>query len=361
MESKATQRRACSDGHHRAAGQENSQDDHDAGAGGSGSYIAVAVHTSIAIKDAPQEEAASTENGLITQDDKTDEKDANSKNEAVSSSSLELDNNTIRIKHLKLLWILFQSLWPVVLLTFCDCDYISIPQLLVSYATVFFVFWLISCVIRGNNLNDFINININGNNVWWRNFEPSLVWIGLCTLGELFGMGELDLAALLLLYFVLVFIIMVILVSEKIIELGLPNIYQGLIIQLSGKFDVFKRWMAKMFPVPDDHNTEVNDADDEEREKQHLKHLEDLSKNGKLKKPTWILVALVSLILWQVGFLLYLHVGVLGDWLQSLNYQDGFSSSIPGIHTGPNTIGRAPHSMRHIHNVAVELKTETFE
>lgn len=71
--------------------------------------------------------------------------------DTTSSSSSDTDS-TIRIKDLKLLWVLFQCVWPAVLLSFCD--YMTMPQLVIPYALTF---WMVSFAIRENIFYEFVN------------------------------------------------------------------------------------------------------------------------------------------------------------------------------------------------------------
>ena len=127
-------------------------------------------------------------------------------------------------------------------------------------------------------------------------------------------MGESDIAVLILLFLVLAFLMISILGPRKVWELGRKNICHGIFIVISGSFDACERWLTRTFlpasyPRLEDFDMEGDDTQKEESKIQNLEHLEKLSKEGRLKRPTWVLVVLGLLSVWQILFLVYFNFG----------------------------------------------------
>lgn len=292
--------RASSDVHHHTEEESGGCDGDDDAPGYCPPFLvtdgdgAIAVHTAIPMNKLERVNA-------------TEDKNMKAAGQGNSSKAGNDDKDSLSVKDPTLLWIFFQCLWPAVLML---CDDITMLQLLLPYAFTFVWFHSYGyLLVRGNILNEFINTPS-----WYKSFLPTIIWLGVYTLDES-DSGESGSSVLIL--FVLLFHLLAFLVC--VVVMGPGKIW----ILLSGKFDAFERWIANTFSPephtkPEDYTNE-DEYDEESVPKdeiviQGLERLEKLSKEGKLQKPTWVLVVLGIAAVWQFVFLLFF-----GDILVWLN------------------------------------------
>ena len=342
MSSNTIQRkaRASSNGRHHTEEEGGGDDD------GGGT---IAVHTAIL----SEQKGDAADGGNIKDDDIAAKKDD-------ADGPTPLSSSSVAIKDLKLLWILFQCLWPAVLLTLCD--HITMSHVLFPYAITF---WLVSFGIRGNKSKSLL-LRHRGTKIsyhqlygWEFTYWANQIWAN---------------------QLVLAFLMCIVLGPKKMLELGFKNICQGLVIVLSGRFDAFERWVTKFlpesYPRPEDYLEEGGDeegAAKDEHKIQNLEHLEKLSKEGKLKKPTWVLVVLGIAAVWQFAFLFYFDkvlvlFNIEGSSLQvkKLNYGGKWMKMDDRLRPLPvSEYGRPKYfdeGYAHFdEEYAVELTAETFE
>lgn len=92
---------------------------------------------------------------------------------------------------------------------------------------------------------------------------------------------------------------------KKAWELGPRKTWEVVVIKILGMIDSGKRFVSELLPH------EEEEIEEEEAPKDYfihnLEHLEDLSRKGELKRPTWMLPVLGVLFMLQVGFFFYLN------------------------------------------------------
>ena len=206
---------------------------------------------------------------------------------------------------LRCLWVLFQVVWPFVLIT-CDC----VTALALVVPSVF-TFWLASRVVKGNILNKF--------GKW--DFLPTAFWVLAFMLNE--DSFSEALTIVVLFAFVLTSLLLAIVGPRKVWEFCLRNNTIGaLAIKISGKIDSLSREMAKFLGEDggDEEKEESQDTEKVNADLPELDRLEELSQRGMLKKPHWVMAAVAILVIWQLGFLIYTHSITLAP------YQDAYTT-----------------------------------
>jgi len=199
---------------------------------------------------------------------------------------------------LRLLWVLFQCVWPVILIASWGSSFhLMLPALV---APTLLVFWLAAFVVQGNNVRKFKSID----------FIPCGIWAAFFLL-IFFGESVEGTAMVIVMLFLVIALLYWIVLCSRF---GLPRALSFLIIRFAGRLDVCRRTKARLqkrfFGNLFDHD-ELFRLEEGRSEPQMepvvlirgLDHLEDLAKRNLLKRPVWVLQWISVACCWSAAFL----------------------------------------------------------